>query len=49
MGDLSSGFGLVGPFDDFDEAAEWADEFPHEKSWMMTLQEPDKYVDASTI
>ena len=36
-GNLSDGFRVFGPFEDFDAAAEWCEFMPD--TWIMTLEE----------
>ena len=42
IGNLSEGFGAVGPFMDFDDATKWAD---GQESWILTLQNPNEEFD----
>ncbi len=39
VGNLSDGFHVVGPFEDFDDATEWARD---PDTWIMTLESPEK-------
>ncbi len=41
IGNLSDGFQIIGPFDDFDEAAEWAE--GKGESWITNIATPDSY------
>lgn len=45
VGNISDGFGAVGPFADFDEACRWAD---GQESWIMTMQSPYEEFDDCT-
>jgi hypothetical protein len=39
-GNLSDGFRFVGPFPSFDEAAEYADQFIDDTTWIATIEGP---------
>jgi hypothetical protein len=40
-GNLADGWEFIGPFDDFDEASEYADKhFPNDMTWIATLKNP---------
>lgn len=41
-GNLSDGFTPVGPFDSWDEAAEWAEKYTRSMAWVMTMLGPDE-------
>lgn len=43
VGNLNEGFFIVGPFDDFDDAAEYADAYVRDiDSWIMKLKSPEE-------
>lgn len=48
IGNLSDGYGAVGPFIDFDEATRWADgPDGQEEAWLFTLQNPYEEFDSA--
>ena len=42
MGNLTEGFHPIGPFEDFDQAADWAGKFL-EQSWVAEVESPKDY------
>jgi len=42
IGNLNEGFRFIGPFDDFDEAAEYSQKFGQDAwDWVATLESPE--------
>lgn len=46
VGNMSDGYGVVGPFTDWDEAARWAE---GQESWILTMQSPYEEFDSAKI
>jgi len=46
VGNLSEGYGAVGPFADFDEACAWAE---GQDSWIITMQNPNEVFDSVKV
>lgn len=42
MGNLNDGFTPVGPFQDFDAAAEWSEQHLGGQGWIMEMVSPEK-------